>query len=102
MATSPTKVVASPDDPPGEHYVIMGFENILVPGDERSRTHPGHGYPEHTVLTIKCYVYPSYDDWRGEITRRTLDPNGRKNWVPLVVRRPFVTTNISVDVSMRG
>lgn len=27
-------------------YLIIINQNITIPGDERSRTDPGHGYPE--------------------------------------------------------
>ena len=42
--------------PTGEHYAALVFESFTTytEGDERSRTHPGHGYPggpetHHTV-----------------------------------------------------
>jgi hypothetical protein len=40
------------------HDAILVFESSTthVPGDERSRTHPGHGYPAHDV-TMKTCVY---------------------------------------------
>lgn len=31
-------------------WAILRNKNIYVPGDERSKTHPGHGYP---LLTTK-------------------------------------------------
>lgn len=43
--------VESPDQMPAEeHWAIIIFETetVHVPGDERSRTAPGHGYPAHT------------------------------------------------------
>lgn len=45
------KRVKGPNDVPSDpHFavIIYGTRNIWVPGDERSRTNPGHGYPEHT------------------------------------------------------
>lgn len=49
--------------PDGPHYAIMVIEkkSIHVPGDERSRTHPGHGYPEHTE-TYTSVTYQSFAD----------------------------------------
>lgn len=35
------------DIPDGHHYAIIEFRKIHVPGDERSRTNPGHGCPAH-------------------------------------------------------
>jgi len=43
--------VKRPEDiPEVPHYAILLFssESVYFPGDERSRTCPGHGYPEHT------------------------------------------------------
>jgi len=34
---------------PDEVLAVVITESTTIPGDERSRTHPGHGYPEHTV-----------------------------------------------------
>lgn len=36
--------------PQGQHYAALLFESqsIYHEGDERSRTHPGHGYPAYT------------------------------------------------------
>lgn len=43
--------IKGPEDiPSGTHFavIIYGKRSVWVPGDERSRTNPGHGYPEHT------------------------------------------------------
>lgn len=45
------------DMPQGEHYAIVEFSSIHVPGDERSRTNPGHGYSAHTESVVK-YIRP--------------------------------------------
>lgn len=39
------------DVPKGPHYVALVFKQhtYTIPGDERSQTHPGHGYPESTT-----------------------------------------------------
>lgn len=29
-------------------YAALVSRSVTIPGDERSRTNPGHGYPEHT------------------------------------------------------
>jgi len=46
------KEVKGPTDiPDGEHLTVLIYKTSTqhVPGDERSRTHPGHGYPAHNV-----------------------------------------------------
>ena len=53
--------VNSPSDFPSEpHLAIIEFGTIYIPGDERSRTNPGHGYPESTATTM------SYTWWKLE------------------------------------
>jgi hypothetical protein len=52
--------VKSPKDVPnGKHFAILIFteSTVHVPGDERSRTCPGHGYPAHDETT------ESYEYW---------------------------------------
>lgn len=38
-------------------YIVIEKHSVWVPGDERSRTHPGHGYPAHyedTEYVTRC------------------------------------------------
>lgn len=45
------KRVKGPNDVPNEpHFAVIlyGTRSVHIPGDERSRTNPGHGYPAHT------------------------------------------------------
>lgn len=42
-----------PKDP---HYAIILFGSIYIDGDERSRTHPGHGYPAHSENKIDYWL----------------------------------------------
>jgi hypothetical protein len=32
--------------PQQEHFAVVYEDSIFIPGDERSRTNPGHGYPD--------------------------------------------------------
>jgi len=31
-------------------FLLITDVSVFTPGDERSKTHPGHGYPEHTDI----------------------------------------------------
>ena len=42
--------------PEQEHWAIITESSIYIPGDERSRTNPGHGYPESS-FTYTVYEY---------------------------------------------
>jgi hypothetical protein len=90
------------DLPAGEHFVILELGSISIPGDERSRTHPGHGYPAHTETTVKYIVFNSREAWETEIKRRVeeKDRYGRDNWVPLLCRRAKIDVNVNVSVEV--
>jgi hypothetical protein len=62
------KTVNGPNDiPEGHHYAILIFKStsVYIPGDERSRTNPGHGYPERTesYTTYEMSITHSRDEW---------------------------------------
>lgn len=46
------------DVPDKEHWVILLNDGVYIPGDERSITNPGHGYPEEkrSFLSYKIYL----------------------------------------------
>ena len=58
--------------PDTEHWAIITTSSYTVPGDERSRTNPGHGYPEHTVETIQYDAFTEFDKFTVEVQRLTL------------------------------
>ncbi len=43
--------------PAQEHFALFGSGAHYIPGDERSRTNPGHGYPERTEHFIEYEAY---------------------------------------------
>lgn len=60
MLTNFAVKITSPDAIPSQrHFAILVFKTTSthVPGDERSRTNPGHGYPAHDVVDT------SYEYW---------------------------------------
>lgn len=87
------------DLPEGDLFMIVEFGSMTIPGDERSRTHPGHGYPAETVTTTNITVYETRQAWEVEIDRRTRDTSPyRSSWVPIAGRRPSITTTVKVEV----
>lgn len=76
MATNKIYVHNPGQLPTGEHWAIIEGESIVVPGDLRSQTNPGHGYPEHTEQYI---TYVAYTD--KELFERDLaDKLKAKSW----------------------
>lgn len=82
--------VSEPDHIPKErHYQIIVFKktSVHIPGDERSRTNPGHGYPEHTETynTPTTYVTTDDNDWLADIQTLMAEKPGRKDMVAFMV-----------------
>lgn len=91
------------DVPKTKHYAIITFGTYTVPGDERSRTNPGHGYPEHTEHTADYVAYEDRAEWEKEVSRLTLDTGfGRRDFVALIVEPVSVKTHVSVEVGNEG
>jgi len=67
--------------PQKEHYAIMEFDSIFIPGDERSRTNPGHGYPEHSENTIRYIAYDTKENWEAAIRKREESKYGKRDYV---------------------
>lgn len=86
--------------PDGEHWVIVENRNILVPGDERSRTNPGHGYPEHTEHAMTMIVFETKEDMEESVRTREGRLFGKKDYKVLLVRTPRITTHLSIDVEV--
>lgn len=68
------KEVRGPADIPSTpHFAIMIFETQYVhhEGDQRSKDHPGHGYPAHTeeIRSFKHFVTENEEEARIEIEK---------------------------------
>jgi len=83
--------------PSKEHYAIITTNKIYIPGDERSRTNPGHGYPEHYQETIDYEAYTDFVKFESRIVE--LVKRGTKfnaiHALPVTVE-----TNVSVRVKL--
>ena len=77
-----TSVRRPSDMSKGDHLAIIVFGSIYIPGDERSRTNPGHGYPASTETTLSYYVWAVEDReyWEYEIAQHE---KSRDNYVAL-------------------
>lgn len=59
------------DIPNGPHFVIFTTRGVYVPGDERSRTNPGHGYPASTENVLGYEAFEDRSDWEARIAYLT-------------------------------
>jgi hypothetical protein len=61
------------------HFAIVEFGSIHIPGDERSRNSPGHGYPDHTQSTCTYIAFESEEEWKRVIDKRMTSIYGTKD-----------------------
>jgi hypothetical protein len=85
--------VNSPDVPV-DHYAIIVFDTIYIPGDERSRTNPGHGYPESTENRANYYVTTNKAEWEAEIIRYQ---NFKINFLAITAKKAEIKTTITIN-----
>ena len=85
------------DMPQQEHWAILKFTTIHIPGDERSRTHPGHGYPAGNEPVVKYEAYLMREDWEAAIQELEKERIGSPQYVAVKVSKP-ATTTVRVDV----
>jgi len=85
------------DIPIEEHWAIIKNESITIPGDERSRTAPGHGYPEHIEHYFSYEIY-----YTEEKFKQALADYFHSRWDATSVRGVHVnksyTQRVSVEV----
>lgn len=95
-----TRVTKLSDIPTTPHYVIVEIDSVNIPGDERSRTHPGHGYPAETRYYPSMRVTTDVEVWKKEIEKLTLvNPKQIKFVAYHVDSIASVTTSVTVNLT---
>lgn len=87
------------DVPVNQHFAIINFTNVVIPGDERSRTNPGHGYPEHTEHSAEYIAFTDENEWKEEIVKRMGQVFGSPNFVAIRVAPASIKTEYNITVS---
>jgi hypothetical protein len=85
----------------GPHFAVLVFSNesVTIPGDERSRTSPGHGYPEHTQTyeTVEYYATINQSEWEDFVGLLYKEEPKRTDVVAMHVDRvATVKTSVSL------
>ncbi len=91
------------DVPKNRHYAIITFGSIHIPGDERSRTNPGHGYPAHDEHTAQYQAFDNQTEWESEINkiaRANTTSHHKEDFVALVVDPAIVTTQVVIKTAV--
>jgi hypothetical protein len=86
------------DIPTEPHYAILEKRSISIPGDERSRTHPGHGYPASTEEVWDYIVFKNREEWETEVKKRAGSVFGSKDFVAISATPATVRTTFEVEL----
>lgn len=62
---------------PGSHFAVLVFSYVHIPGDERSRTNPGHGYPAEDRPVVQYISFDSRDEMERWVQREESRRNVR-------------------------
>lgn len=84
--------------PNGEHYAIITFASVYHEGDERSRTHPGHGYPAYTEQVPEFMIFGSKEDWEAEIIKRMNSKFAKQDFKAVKITPAEISTTIQVEI----
>jgi hypothetical protein len=99
------KVSNSQNFPSEQHYAVILFKtrSVYHEGDERSRTHPGHGYPAHTETfdNFEYLVSPFTEtgrlEWEKQIQKLH---DSKENYVAFIGQpKVEVTSQIKIKCS---
>jgi hypothetical protein len=78
------------------HFAILRTTSVTTPGDERSRTNPGHGYPESTETFITYRAFIDREEWEAEI--KMLSSRPYEKFVAIAATPARISTSVSVSV----
>lgn len=94
---SKTKIyVHKPSDIPSfDHWAVIEGSSYWTPGDERSRTNPGHGYPESTTQIVNYIVFTDEAEFKEYAKESLLQ---RKSFRAIKVQ----SLTFELDVSLRA
>lgn len=82
---------------PKTGFVILFPETIHVPGDERSRTNPGHGYGPYTHKVWRVNYYETKEEWIEEIKKYSTYKDG---FIPLQITKPTIEVKNTIDINI--
>ena len=78
------------------YYAAFVEESVHHEGDERSRTHTGHGYPEHTTTHTEVKKFKSEDELKEWILAN--ERYGKKNYSIVFCTPVAVTKTVSLNI----
>ena len=96
----PDKFVTTKDDTPTEpHWAILKYSSISIPGDERSRTNPGHGYPASTEHIVKYEAYFTEEKFLAAIEKLEEARYGYTSYTALKVEPLKIEKTVTISAT---
>lgn len=88
----------SPATPAQFTYGVIIERSIHHEGDERSRTHPGHGYPAYTETVKEFKEFKDEAEFRVWIERQESRNYSRENYRAIAFKPVEIKKNVSFDI----
>ncbi len=84
----------------GPHFAALVFSSIHIPGDERSQTHPGHGYPAENKAVVEYIAFDSRDEMERWVSKQEDRASyySRKDYQVIEVKPLTVEVKASVSI----
>lgn len=79
-------------------WIIITTDSVYIPGDERSRTHPGHGYPASydNIDRVEKFTDDQYTGFIDRIKRLIRDG---KSYTAYKAEQVTVKQTIEIEVT---
>lgn len=80
------------------HFAALVFSSIHIPGDGRSQTNPGHGYPAENKPIIQYIAFDSREEMEKWVTREESRKHGKDDYQIIEVQPMQVEIKATVSV----
>lgn len=85
---------------PSLHFAVIIERNIHHEGDERSRTHPGHGYPAYTETVKEFKEFKDEAEFRQWIECAESKRYRGETYKAIAYKPVEITKTISFDIKL--
>ena len=89
------------DVPKTPHFAVIKFGSIYIPGDARSESCPGHGYPASTQSTCEYIAFTDRSDWELFVKNSYADRVGHFGGIDFVAFEVGKPVECSIDVQLK-
>jgi hypothetical protein len=79
-------------------YAVLYQTTTHIPGDERSISNPGHGYPAHTVTNNEYRIFENIDEFKEWIKAEESKIYSKRAYQAVQCTPIQVTSTVTVDI----